>query len=99
MIIIAAAIKIGDKIVSGINLHAGLVMIAFHDGLMPKRSEANMTKEDSELLYLEWGYDEGFLSDTNEFLTRDEAAALALANGQATETYRPNELHVPDVIW
>lgn len=97
MKIIAAAIKVKGTIYSAGTIHACIWCDLFKDGIMPKRSESAMAHADWELVWFEWETEEGFLTDTGEFLNREQAAELALANGQADSCYRPNELHFPDV--
>ena len=98
MRITAAAIKIKETIVSSCTIHACLWLEAFRRGLLPQRTEHEMTQDDWRTVWLVWGVQEGFLCDTGEFVDREQAAIIALANGQATETYRQQELHFPDVM-
>jgi hypothetical protein len=42
--------------------------------------------------------DQGFLDENGEFLQREEAAKIALANGQAKSLHAPPDLHTED-LW
>ena len=42
--------------------------------------------------------DQGFIDDNGDFLQREEAANIALSNGQATSLHAPPGLHSED-LW
>ena len=96
-----AAILLNGSIHWGTTFHASLWFELFELGKMPKAHESQMTKEDWAMVWLKWGAQEGFVTTDDEFMDREQAAELALQNGQAYDgsTYRPNELHVPDLIF
>jgi hypothetical protein len=100
MKITGAAIHINGKMVTGSVLHASLWADAFSLGLLPKRHETEMTQDDWRTVWLEWGTQEGFVLDSGEFVDREQAAEIALGNGQVARDYIsiPNELHVPDIF-
>jgi hypothetical protein len=91
--VLRPALLIGSQIVSANGLHAMCYMVARELGLIPKSDD---DKEGWRTLYLETGCEEGFEMSDGSFANREDAAAIALANGQATEAYRPQELHACD---
>ena len=96
----SAALKIGTTVLDGYCLHACLWVIAFEQGLLPKRHEIEMTRQDWHAVWHNIGVTEGFMTDTKEFLDREQALQLAIDNEQVTvgNTVCRYELHAPDIM-
>jgi hypothetical protein len=103
MHITSAAIRFNNHVVSAPGIHACAWEAAFEQGLMPKPRQRDMRHEDWEIVYLEWGFEEGYLTNTGEFVTRHEALHIARC---ADQTYKDDGnlcnacdgLHFPDIF-
>lgn len=97
--VLRPAIRVGEAVVDAFGLHAFCWELVFKQGLMPKRCEEDMTADDWKVMHFEVGIEEGFLLDTGEFVDRMKALEIAEQAGQLLDetTYKPGELHVPDI--
>ena len=95
-----SAIRIGEFVHWGITIHTCLLSELFDMGRMPKPSVSQMTRDDWDYIYMDIGYEEGFVLEDDSFVDRYEAANIAVETQQIeskAECYRRDELHLPDV--
>ncbi len=96
------ALKIGERIITGVCIHSCLWIIAFDEGLLPKPDMELMTAEDWEHTYHVIGAEEGFVDTDGVFMDREEAYWLAISKGQCepgnNHDDKYKQLHAPDIL-